>query len=398
MDIDAVGAAGQDINILNTGGSLVMSATESAIDAIDINATAGGIDIRASGAAAGEDIDITATGSSVNITATEAITTAIVLNASTAAGGIDITSNEDIDITTTGAAGEDITITNTGGSVNISATEDDTAAIVISTTAGGIDISATGVAADDLDISGVLTSVNISSTEAVDDSIVISATGTAGGIDITSLGDIDITTTGAAGEDITITNTGGSIAISATENVSSVIAITSNGGTSETIVITNTLGTGAGAISLIASAGGITLTPVSTGVVTVTIGDVSLTDGRLVMGTEGLTCSSGLVIDLATTAKGIITTTGETNTACAISFTNGVAGEFVVLSHDYNGTGVITFADVTGFDASFTPVTALCTGVDAGVTAANNDHFYLSGVMTSATEIMILGCTYFNAA
>ena len=137
---------------------------------------------------------------------------------------------------------------------------------------------------------------------------------------------------------------------------------------------------------------------ITAGSATLTVGDVILTDGRLVMGTEtGGTCSSGLVIDLATAAKGILTTIGETDTACAISFTNGTAGEFVVLSHDYTGTGVVTFADVTGFDASFTPVTSLCTGVDVGVTAANNDHFYLSGVMTSATEIMILGCTYFDA-
>ena len=137
---------------------------------------------------------------------------------------------------------------------------------------------------------------------------------------------------------------------------------------------------------------------ITAGDATLTLGDVILTDGRFIMGTEtGGTCSSGLVIDLAVAAKGILTTVGETNTACAISFTNGTAGELVILSHDYNGTGIITFADVTGFDAAFAPVDSYCVGIDAGVTAASGDHFYLQGVMTSATEIMITGCTYFDS-
>ncbi len=103
MDIDAVGSAGEDINILNTGGSVVISATESAADSIVLNSTAGGIDILASGAAAGEDIDIIATGSSINITATEAVANAIVLTASNAAGGIDITTGGgSVDISSSG--------------------------------------------------------------------------------------------------------------------------------------------------------------------------------------------------------------------------------------------------------------------------------------------------------
>jgi len=141
-----------------------------------------------------------------------------------------------------------------------------------------------------------------------------------------------------------------------------------------------------------------TITNGAAGVITFST-DIASTDGRLILGTEtGGTCSTGLAIDLSAVAKGVITTIGETNTACAISFTNGTAGEVVFLSHDYTGTGVVTFADVTGFDAAWTPVGATCSGIDAGVTAANNDHFYLVGVMTSATEIMITGCQYFDAA
>ena len=114
----------------------------------------------------------------------------------------------------------------------------------------------------------------VTATEAAADAIVLNASTAAGGIDITSNADIDITTTGAAGEDISITNTGGSIAISATENAADVITITANGGISEKIVVTASQGTGADAISLLTSAGGITLTAVGA-----TAGDVTIVAG-----------------------------------------------------------------------------------------------------------------------
>lgn len=146
---------------------------------------------------------------------------------------------------------------------------------------------------------------------------------------------------------------------------------------------------------LITAAVGLTAT---TGNLTATAGDLVLTAGRTVVGTDTQTCSTGLVVDLSVKTKGIINTTGETNTACAVSFTNGTAGEIVFFRHNYNGTGVVSFADVTGFDASWVPVAAYCSGIDANKTAANGDSFYLVGVMTSATEIMITGCQYFDAA
>lgn len=121
-----VTGATQDLTLSSSGGSVIVSATESAADAIKIESTTGGIDILASGAAAGEDIDIIATGSSVNVTSTEDVADAIVLTAS--AGGIDIAA--------TGEAGQDIDISNTGGSVNITATEDDAGAIYLRANGG----------------------------------------------------------------------------------------------------------------------------------------------------------------------------------------------------------------------------------------------------------------------
>lgn len=151
------------------------------------------------------DITVDAVAGSVIIDGGEAAADAVTITATGTAGGIDITSLADIDITTTGAATEDISITNTGGSVIITATE--------------------GAA----------------------DAIVLNASTAVGGIDITSNADIDITTTGAATEDISITNTGGSIIVTATENVQNSMHIEVNGGTSESINLYSNQGTGASA-------------------------------------------------------------------------------------------------------------------------------------------------------
>jgi fibronectin-binding autotransporter adhesin len=103
IDIDAVGAATEDINITNTGGSVVVAATEAIADAITLSASSGGIDITSAGA--GLDIDLLATGGSINVTATQAAADAIVLNASDAAGGIDITTGGgSVDISSSGFA------------------------------------------------------------------------------------------------------------------------------------------------------------------------------------------------------------------------------------------------------------------------------------------------------
>src|SRR3989344_5605727 len=229
-----------DLSLISSAGSVVITGAEDAADAIDINASAGGIDIDATGAA-GQDIAITNTGGSVTIEATEAAADAIVLNASVALGGIDIISNNDIDITTTGAAGEDITVANTGGSVNVSSSEDVDDAIVINASAGGMQLLATGALGQDILMTNTGGSIGLSATENVADAINIDAT--AGGIDIDAVGE--------AGQDIAITNTGGSVSITATESAVDSIVIEStlggidilaSGATAEDIDVINTGG------------------------------------------------------------------------------------------------------------------------------------------------------------
>nr|QBK86682.1 MAG: hypothetical protein LCMAC103_00110 [Marseillevirus LCMAC103] len=132
-NLSTVGAAGFDLTVASSAGSLNLTGGESAADAVVITATIGGIDILAPGAAAGEDIDIVATGSSVNITSTESATDAIVLDATL--GGIDI-------LASGASAGEDIDIVATGSSVNVASTEAVSSAVTIdaSNAAGGVAI------------------------------------------------------------------------------------------------------------------------------------------------------------------------------------------------------------------------------------------------------------------
>lgn len=199
IDITAAGAAGEDIDIVNTAGSINITAGESGTDAIVISASIGGIQINAPSAAAGEDIAITATGSSIRLVSTENVVDSIVLSSSN--GGVQI-------LAASAAAGEDIVLTATGSSVRLTATENVTDAINIEATTGGVNILASGA---------------------------------------------------AAGEDINITATGSSVNVNSTENAALAIYLHADGGTSETIQLHADQGTGVASINVLSDVGGLTL-------------------------------------------------------------------------------------------------------------------------------------------
>lgn len=199
-----------------------------------------------------DDISITQTGTtdvSVALVSAGSVSDAIHIESSDSVGGILIDSGDILDIDSV----DDITIDTTDGTYTLTIaggtdgdyimTAADTMSVVVVDTIG---ISNTE-AGKDITIDSTAGSVVIDGGQAVADAVTIKATGVAGGIDITSLGDIDITTTGAATEDISITNTGGSIIVTATENVQNGIHIETNGGTSESINLYANQGTGASA-------------------------------------------------------------------------------------------------------------------------------------------------------
>lgn len=257
IDIDAVGAATEDINITNTGGSVVIVATESAADSIVIQSTLGGIDILASGAAAGEDIDIIATGSSVNISATENDAGAITIRTN---GG----TSEKLTLTASQGTGVDsIGLTSTAGGITLTSNLATADGINLNAIAGGVDID------------GAL-QVNIASSQAAAaNSVRIIASAADGGIDVDAgTGGITIDTTGAmalgsaatsnvtvtgAGADLNLLSVGGSVLVDSTENAALAIRLHANGGTSETIQIHSDQGTGVSSIGLLSDVGGLTL-------------------------------------------------------------------------------------------------------------------------------------------
>ncbi len=129
--------------------SLILSSAGTGADALQITASAGGIDISASGAADGEDIDITATGSSVNVTSTQAsVRDAVKIVSSGAASGIQLQVADADGIAIMGNASADtyvrVVANSTAGSelvqiVNADGT--DAAAVAVTSSAGGITLS-----------------------------------------------------------------------------------------------------------------------------------------------------------------------------------------------------------------------------------------------------------------
>lgn len=259
------GTGANSLDLQSTSGGILLTSGRNNAQAIRLNATAGGIDIFASGAAAGEDIDIVATGSSVNINSTEDVADSIVISSTN--GGIDISALG-------AAAGEDIDITATGSSINLVSTEAVFNAIRINASAGagGIDIDA-GSNGIEVDTTG---QVNIDSSEAAQpDSVRIVASAADGGIDIDAgTGGITIDSTGAfsidgaaasnitttgAGIDLTLSSALGSVLIRSTEDAALAIRLHANGGVSETIQIHSDQGTGVASVGLLSDVGGITL-------------------------------------------------------------------------------------------------------------------------------------------
>lgn len=223
IGITTTGASG-DITVDSTAGSVIIDGGEAALDAVVIQSTGGGLDMTAI-----DDIDVTLTASTatedMTFTLSGACDASIIITsggigadavsiATTHASGdikinsgdvLDIDAADDITIDLAGASGEDILVTNTGGSITLSATESATDAINIDATAGGVDIDATGTAGEDIQLTNTGASIGLSASEAVTDAINIDATGVNGGIDMdTTQGPITLTAASTTGGDITI--------------------------------------------------------------------------------------------------------------------------------------------------------------------------------------------------
>lgn len=395
-----------DITLSQTGSqdaSVVITSAGTGDDAIDLNASAGGItldavapiDIEVAADGAADDIIINQSGTqnaSILLTSAGTGSDAISLVTSAATGDIvinsgdvlDIDAADDITIDLAGAAGEDILLTNTGGSIVLSATEDATDAINIDATAGGIDIDAAGEAGDDIVLTNTGGSVLLSASEDATDAIDIDAT--AGGIDIDA--------TGEAGQDIIVTNTGGSVRLVSTESaVDSIVLQSTLGGidilcdasTNEDIDIINT----GGAVNLKSTEATDLAIHIETtnaaGQIQITSTDTTI-DGIEIDSSGGLDVDAADVIALdnsgagkditLTSALGSVVITGTESAAAAVSLiADGVAGGVNIDAKtggiDMDAVGGIIALDVSGAGVDITlDSDAGAVSIDGGQTGA----------------------------
>lgn len=173
-----VTGATEDLTLSSVGGSVLVSSTEDIALAIRLHADAGTsetIQIHSDQGTGAASIDILSDVGGITLTAT-GLASDDATNLSAAAGGVDID----------GAL-----------QVNIASSEDAADAIRISASAGGIDIDAVGEAGQDIVITNTGGSCSIVATEAAADAIVLNASNAAGGIDLqTGGGEISIAATG----------------------------------------------------------------------------------------------------------------------------------------------------------------------------------------------------------
>lgn len=268
--------------------SAVIASSETNADSVQVT-SAGGMDITATGAA-GKDIDIVCTSGSININAGENIATSMVLT------------NKGLDINTTGAAGQDIDITNTGGSINIIATENNSGAIIVQANGGASErvtlLSSQGTGADSINLESTAGGITLDGALATADAINIVASDAAGGIDI------DAGTGGIA------VDSSGAIVLTDTKNAANAIYLHANGGTSETIKIHSDQGTGVASIEIASDVGGLTL---SSGLASADAINIVASDAA---GGIDIDCgSAGFIVDAA---------------AGAISLDSALASNFTV--------------------------------------------------------------------
>ena len=232
--LTSAGSISDALSLITTDG--VGSIKINSADNIDIDA-ADNITIDTAGGSItttliGGDFALDATDASITLDAGEAATDAIVLVA--AAGGIDA---------------------DTALSISFKSTENTADAIELVATAGGIDITSAGGAAEDIDIVSTSGSVNISAGENNSAAMVLSqAGGTSGAINIFADNGTGASATTEHDASVQLHSDDGGISLYTTADIADAVRIETNGGVDEFITINNLQGTGSDAITISANA------------------------------------------------------------------------------------------------------------------------------------------------
>lgn len=390
------GTAVNSVNIHSDVGGLTLASGLASADAINLAASAGGVDI--DGAL------------QVNIASSQAAADAIRVVASNAAGGIDIdagTAGAAIDSTgalslqgaaasdfSVSGAGIDLSLVSAAGRVIVNGEEAAADAITLLSAAGGLDTN-------------VALQMNLDSSQVAADAIRLLASDAAGGIDIDAgTGGITIDSTGAisvegaaasdlsvsgAGIDLTLASAAGRVVINAEEAAANAITLLSAaGGLDANVALQMNLDSSqaaADAVRIIASdaAGGIDVDAGTAGIAIDSTGAVSI---------QGAAASdfsvSGAGIDLTlASAAGRVVVNGEEAAADAVRILSAAGGLDVDVALQMNldssqaaGTAVrINASDAAGgidIDAGTGGITIDSTGAVSIQGAAGSD-FSVSG-------------------
>lgn len=239
-----VTGAGADLNLGSVGGSVLISSTEDAADAIYLRANGGiaeTIRIRADQGTADDSVEITSDVGGVEVNAG----TRFFINGTTNSS-----------VVVVGAA-QDLTLSSVGGSVNVSSTEDASSAIYLHANGGTsetIKIHADqGTGVFSIDIASDAGGVNI-------------AAGKGFNVDANDTSLIQVT--GGSTKDLQLSSEG-TVFLSSTKDAADAVYISANGGTSETITIIADQGTAIDSIELRSDVGGVRVT---TGALSATTG------------------------------------------------------------------------------------------------------------------------------
>lgn len=394
-----VTGASADLTLSSSGGSVNITATEAAADAIVMNASdgAGGVQIQAGtgGILVGNQADCTTIdvgdiaptasrtitiggGTVVTASVTDLIDIApdgattnadsikqVDINTGTVATGQSLTNiatgtitsgTHTVEIQTGNAAAgtvacnistgtgtktvsvgnaDGLTTTAILGPLNVNVNQNNNVAINTGTSTGTISIGNTAAGAVVL---------NSGSTIAIGDASAGAITvDTAAGVSLDGATASNFTVTGA-GQDLTLSSVGGSVLVESTEDAALAIRLHANAGTSETIQIHSDQGTGTDSINLLSDVGGITLT--ATGLANAAALDFNAPAGGLdvdVALAVAIDTAAGISLDAATASNFTVTgasadlTLSSSGGSVNITATEAAADAIVINASDAAG-------------------------------------------------------------
>lgn len=331
IDMDAAGGAGEDISIVNSGGSIFIQGGENDAACVLIEADGGTserVHLHADQGTGNDSIFLESDVGGVTLTSGKADSAALDFNA--ASGGCTIDCGLGISLDAAGAsnfstsgAGIDLDLASAAGRVILTAGENAADAIYLHADAGtGEKIrihSDQGTGNDSVELASDVGGITLTSGKA--DAAAIDVNVASGGVTVDAGLGISLDAAGAsnfstsgAGIDLDLASAAGRVIVTAGEDAADCIYLHADAGTGEKIRIHSDQGTGADSVELASDVGGITL---SSGLASADAINLSASsggvdiDGALQINIASSQASTGALTLAASNASGSITHTGR---------------------------------------------------------------------------------------